>query len=266
MVYELLEVLARENVRGTFFILGWLAEREPAMVQAIAHAGHEVASHGWGHRRVGEVSRDEFRDSIRRTKALLESLTGIRVEGYRAPSFSIVPGVEWALDVLIEEGHAYDSSMYPLRVHPRYGYPQAHQDPHVIQRSGGNIVEVPLATAEVFGRTLPAAGGAYGRFLPFSLINRGLRSAQERSSSGTVYVHPWELDVQTRPPFFLPLVPRIRMSFGRRRTWRWIQQVITRYDFRPIAETVRHLTDPVTVEALPSRQVTPSSQALRPSA
>ena len=268
VIQQLLELLDTKGAKGTFFILGWLAEREPDMVRAIAAAGHEVASHGWGHRRVGEVSRSEFQASVRGTKDLLESLTGASVTGYRAPSFSIVPGLEWALDVLLEEGYEYDSSMYPVRVHPRYGYPRALPHPHLIRRAGGDIAEVPLSTVELFGRTLPAAGGAYGRFLPFSLIKRALRDAEARSSSATVYVHPWELDLQKGNAFFLPLLPRIRMTWGRKRAWRWIRDVLGRHEFRPVRETVARLKvkGPVHIESLSSRFPGAVRSTLRPSA
>ncbi|MGI9628407.1 MAG: DUF3473 domain-containing protein [Longimicrobiales bacterium] len=251
LVDKILDLMDRESVRGTFFVLGWLAKREPAMVRAIADAGHEVASHGWAHRRVDEVSVDEFRRSVRTTKKLLEDIAGTAVVGYRAPSFSIVPGLEWALDVLLEEGHTYDSSMYPFRLHPRYGYPMALPDPHVIRRPSGDIVEVPPATLEFIGRTLPAAGGAYARFLPASLLRQALTNAQQRAAAATVYVHPWELDRLDGNPYGLPLIPRIRVSWGRRRTRRWMEDVFKRFEFCTVAETVVALEPGTVIESIP---------------
>jgi polysaccharide deacetylase family protein (PEP-CTERM system associated) len=126
---QLLELLDRSEARGTFFVLGWIADRHPELVRRIASGGHEVASHGWGHRRVTTLTPDRFRTSVRRSKEVLEDVTGEAVLGYRAPSFSIVPGREWALDILVEEGYAYDSSLFPVR-RRGYGYRSALRDPH----------------------------------------------------------------------------------------------------------------------------------------
>ncbi|HXV85936.1 MAG TPA: polysaccharide deacetylase family protein, partial [Gemmatimonadales bacterium] len=132
---RLLTLLERSGSRGTFFVLGWLAERQRALVREIAARGHEVASHGWDHRRVTQQTRQEFRDSVRRTKALLEEIAGQPVLGFRAPSFSIVPGREWALEILVEEGYRYDSSLFPVR-RRGYGYPGGERDPHWLGKGG----------------------------------------------------------------------------------------------------------------------------------
>jgi polysaccharide deacetylase family protein (PEP-CTERM system associated) len=161
-VDRLLELLAASRTRGTFFILGLVAERTPEVVKAIAGAGHEVASHGWEHRRVTDLTPDEFRTSVRRSKQLLEQMVGAPVLGYRAPSYSIVAGREWALDVLAEEGYRYDSSLFPVR-RPGYGYAAGGRDPHWLERAAGRLAEFPPATWRVLGANLPAAGGAYSR-------------------------------------------------------------------------------------------------------
>src|SRR5690606_18797568 len=134
--HRLLEMLAERGARGTFFVLGWIAERHPEPVREIAAAGHEVASHGMDHARVTTLTPDSFRDSVRRSRDLLESITGARVYGYRAPSFSIVPGLEWALDILVQEGYAYDSSLFPVR-RRGYGYPGGGRDPYWIPCPAG---------------------------------------------------------------------------------------------------------------------------------
>ena len=132
---------------------GWLAEREPEMVRAIATAGHEIASHGQEHELVERLGPDGFRASVRRSRASLEDISGQPVKGYRAPSFSIVPGLEWAFDVLLEEGYRYDASLFPVSRHPTYGYPDAEVDPHWIHRPSGRLAEFPATTARLFGRT-----------------------------------------------------------------------------------------------------------------
>ena len=124
---RLLGILERHEARGTFFVLGWMAERLPQLIKDISLAGHEIASHGWDHKKVTAQSSSQFRESVRRTKRRLEDLTGTQVVGFRAPSFSIVPGLEWALDILIEEGYAYDSSLFPIRRPDGYGYPAARR-------------------------------------------------------------------------------------------------------------------------------------------
>lgn len=141
----LLDLLSRHSATATFFTLGWVAERNAPLVRRVADAGHEIASHGWWHRRVPALSAAQYRDEVRSSKDLLEQITGLPVVGYRAPSFSIVPGYEWALDILIEEGYRYDSSLFPIR-RPGYGYPAARAAPHVIRRPVGTIVELPPAT------------------------------------------------------------------------------------------------------------------------
>jgi len=240
LVPRILEHLAERDVRGTFFVLGWLAEREPGIVKAIASAGHEVASHGWSHRRVTHLEPEQFRDEIRRSKAVLEEQAGQPVIGYRAPSFSILPGLEWAFDILLEEGYRYDSSVFPVRVHPSYGYPDANRDPHVLDRPGGRLAEVPPATLKVGSLTLPAAGGAYLRFFPVVLIRAALSSADRRGVPGTLYVHPWEFD-RDMPAVPGPFLTQLRMRGGIRHTWRRVRALTKRYRFRPMRDTVSAL-------------------------
>ncbi|MFQ5688797.1 MAG: XrtA system polysaccharide deacetylase [Gemmatimonadota bacterium] len=198
----LLGVLAEYGVHATFFTLGWIAEKHPTVVRRIAAAGHEVASHGWWHRRLTGMESEEFRLEIRRTKQILEGLAGRPVYGHRAPSFSVVPGTEWAFDILLEEGYRYDSSVFPIR-RLGYGYPGAEPGPHVVTRPGGRLLELPLATTRWAGLRLPAAGGAYFRVLPFGLTRRAFAEHTREGRCGVFYLHPWELD---------PDQPRLRVS------------------------------------------------------
>jgi polysaccharide deacetylase family protein (PEP-CTERM system associated) len=234
---RVLELLERHGARGTFFILGWVAERHPALVRAIAGAGHEVASHGWDHKRVTHTTPEDFRVSVRRSKALLEELASEPVLGFRAPSFSIVPGREWALDILIEEGYAYDSSLFPIR-RPGYGYRDTPRDPHTLERPGGSLVEFPPCTLRVPGAQLPAAGGGYFRLLPYGLVARGLDQAGRRGAPGTFYIHPWELDPD-QPRLPVSRVTRIRHYGGLRRTVPRLERLLSEYRFQAIATTLR---------------------------
>ena len=231
---RLLELLDRHQALGTFFTLGWVAERQPGMVKAIAAAGHEVASHGFDHRRVSEQSPAQFRESVRRTKLLLEDLTGAPCFGFRAPSYSILSGGEWALDVLLEEGYRYDSSLFPVR-RPGYGFAGGERDPHWLERPAGRLLEVPPATLRRLGTNLPAAGGAYFRLLPVGLVRAALRDAERRGASATFYVHPWEYD-PGQPRFDVPLLTRIRHYGGLGRLWSRLEALLSEFRFTSIAD------------------------------
>lgn len=233
--HALLQLLDRHGVKATFFTLGWIAEREPDLIRTIVASGHELASHGWGHRKVTDLTPDAFRDSIRTSKALLEDVAGVRVGGYRAPSFSIVRGREWALDILIEEGYRYDSSLFPIR-RPGYGYQGGRPDPHTLKRSGGSLREYPPATLQIAGARLPAGGGGYLRLLPYSLVAAGLRQSERRGAPGTFYIHPWELDPD-QPRFTVPLRTRMRHYGGLRRTAGRLDRLLSEFRFRSIAES-----------------------------
>jgi polysaccharide deacetylase family protein (PEP-CTERM system associated) len=231
-VARLLDLLARHGATATFFTLGWVAERQPAMVKAIAAAGHEVASHGWDHRRVTELTPEEFRDQARRSKALLEELSGTPCVGYRAPSYSIVQGTEWALDVLVEEGYRYDSSLFPVR-RPGYGYAGGGRDPRWLDRPAGRLAEVPPMTLRRLGMNLPAAGGAYFRLLPPVLVHAALRDCEARGVPGTFYVHPWEYD-PGQPRFDVPALARVRHYGNLGGTWGRMERLLGEFRFGSI--------------------------------
>jgi polysaccharide deacetylase family protein (PEP-CTERM system associated) len=191
---RLLEIFERARVKGTFFVLGWVAERSPQLVRRIAAAGHEVACHGYAHRRVYTQSVEEFRRETAATKMLLEDLCGTEVIGYRAASFSIVSRSLWALDVLLDLGFRYDSSVFPIR-HDLYGIPDAERAPGLIAApSGRGLAEFPMATARWLGQTVPVSGGGYFRILPYWLTRAGLRQVNARGLPFTFYLHPWEID------------------------------------------------------------------------
>jgi polysaccharide deacetylase family protein (PEP-CTERM system associated) len=197
---RLLEFFARHQVRGTFFILGWVAERFPALVREIASGGHELASHGYHHQLIYTLTPDQFRDDVRRAKAAIEDAGGCRVRGYRAPSFSIVRSSLWALDVLIEEGHAYDASVFPIH-HDRYGIPDAPRTAHLIKRGAGAIVEIPASTVRIGRANLPIAGGGYFRLLPYAATKWGISRVNAAGEPVVFYIHPWEIDAaQPRLP------------------------------------------------------------------
>jgi polysaccharide deacetylase family protein (PEP-CTERM system associated) len=187
----LLETLDRHQVSATFFTLGWIAERYPAMVRRIVAGGHELASHGYGHQMIGELSRTEFRDDVVRAKGLLEQVGGVGVLGYRAPSFSVGRDTLWALDVLQDTGHRYSSSIYPIK-HDLYGMPEAPRFAHL--RSNG-LLEIPATSIRMFERNFPASGGGYFRLLPYPVSRWSLRRVNRVDRKSAVfYCHPWEID------------------------------------------------------------------------
>lgn len=188
---RVLDHFAAAGVRATFFALGWVAERHPALIRRIVAAGHELASHGHGHERVHAIGEAAFRADVRRAKAALEDAGGAAVTGYRAPTFSITPGTPWAHAVLAEEGHRYSSSVFPVR-HDLYGAPDAPRGPHRPRPDG--VVELPMTTVRVPGRNLPCAGGGWFRILPYALFRAGLRRVNAEGRPGIFYFHPWEVD------------------------------------------------------------------------
>jgi polysaccharide deacetylase family protein (PEP-CTERM system associated) len=198
---RILEQFARAGAHGTFFTLGWVAERYPLLVRRIVAAGHELASHGHGHAQVHAIGAEAFRADIRRAKQVLEQIGGVAVRGYRAPTFSIGPRTPWAYDILESEGHSYSSSIFPIR-HDLYGEPDAPRFP--FHPAGRTLWELPMTTMRLGGRNLPCAGGGYFRLLPYHLYRLGLRRlnrAEQRQ--GIFYFHPWEVD---------PGQPRIRRA------------------------------------------------------
>ena len=190
-IERLLALMARHRARATFFTLGWIAERYPAMVRRIVAAGHELASHGYGHLRASEQTREQFAHDVRHAKVILEDIGGVAVRGYRAPSFSIGSGNLWAFDVLREAGYVYSSSVYPVR-HDHYGMPAAPRTPFL---TASGVVEIPLTTVRAFGRNFPAGGGGWFRLLPYGVSRALIRRASRTLGAPAIfYLHPWELD------------------------------------------------------------------------
>jgi len=247
---RLLGILAEANVRGTFFVLGWVAERDPSIVARIAAAGHEIASHGFGHRLVYELSPDEFRDDVRRGKAAIEAATGRAVQGYRAPSFSITARSLWALDVLIEEGFAYDASIFPIR-HDRYGIPTAPRHPFWVSAdkglaslaqgscaASGDLLEIPGSTIRLAGTNLPVGGGGYFRLLPYWWTRAGIRRLNRVEERPAIfYLHPWEVD-PGQPRLHGSRLSRFRHYRNLAKTEARLRRLLRDFRFGTIAETL----------------------------
>jgi len=192
-----LKTLAEHNVKATFFILGEVAKKFPGLITRIAQAGHEVASHGWSHTQIFKLNKEQFRKEIVDSKKLLEDITSCPVFGYRAPAFSVMPSTKWALEVLLQEGFEYDSSIFPVSG-KRYGWEGFSKDICRVELpSGRTIVEVPMSTVTILGKSLPAAGGGYIRHFPYAFTRWAIKRIQ-KVRPAIVYIHPYEIDAEPR--------------------------------------------------------------------
>ncbi len=240
-VHNLLELLENHQTRATFFILGWIAERYPRLVQEIDRAGHEIASHGYRHRLIYDLDRETFRDYVRRAKGLLEDVTGKPVLGYRATSFSIVSQTLWALDILREAGFIYDSSMFPIR-HDIYGI---NGFPRFPFRLDNGLIELPASTVSLWGKNFPIAGGGYFRLYPYLLTKRGIESLNRAGHPAVVYLHPWELDPDCQRVPQADWRTRFRQYVNLDKTAPKLQRLLTDFHFRPIGPYVEQFDNEV---------------------
>jgi polysaccharide deacetylase family protein (PEP-CTERM system associated) len=240
---RLLDLFARHGVTATFFVLGWVADRFPGIVARIGDLGHEIASHGYGHELIYTQTAAAFREDVRRAKALLEAASGRPVDGYRAPSFSITKRSLWALDVLIEEGHRYDASIFPIR-HDRYGIPSSPRHPYVLVRESGSLVECPGSTARVGPLNLPIAGGGYFRLLPYAWTRWGITRVNRHEGRPAIfYVHPWEVD-PGQPRLHAPRLSRFRHYRHLDQTEARLGHLFQDFRFGPLRDIVAATTAP----------------------
>ncbi len=242
-----LQLFSDSNTKGTFFILGSTARRFPHVIKQIAALGHEIASHGYGHRLAYEQTPQAFFRDVYRTKRLLENLTSTPVFGYRAPNFSITDRNLWAYDKLIDAGYRYDSSLYPIS-HPRYGNKNKSRTPLKIKRANGELLVFPLATTEItlngFSFSIPLAGGAYWRHFPQRLLTWGLKRLTEvEHLPAHCYLHPWELDTdQPRVPG-LPFYLQLRHYGGIPKMEGRVRFFLNEFSFVPLRESFKETTE-----------------------
>ena len=275
---RILDLLDEFAVRASFFVLGWVAERKPSLVKEIAARGHEVASHGYGHRRVSTQTRQEFRDDIRRSKMILEDLTATEVSGYRAPSYSVSKNTLWAFDELLDAGYSYDSSVFPIR-HDLYGIPDWPRFHFTVERvadslwepassergknsswcgKGGvsldqihsqlasetrSLVEVPITTLKIAGRSIPISGGGYFRFFPYAVTKWGLNRINRFEGRPFVfYIHPWEIDRDQPRMAGASLKARFRHYLNLARTEERFRSLLADFMFIPMKNFVEAQT------------------------
>jgi polysaccharide deacetylase family protein (PEP-CTERM system associated) len=226
-VHRLLDILNGRGVRATFFILGWVAERVPTLVSEIHSQGHEIASHGYSHDAIYDLSEEAFRKDVRRSKQVLEALTKQPVIGYRAPRFSIT---ERAISILHEEGFRYDSSFFPSDFHSQYGSLRRVTDEHKITDLGDHFYEIPIPTLSILGRRLPWGGAGYFRVCPYYIFRAGVRKILKRYEGFVFYFHPWEIDVQQPRLNDLGLSFRLRHYWGLSRAEKKLGKLVRDFD------------------------------------
>jgi polysaccharide deacetylase family protein (PEP-CTERM system associated) len=242
---RVLDILAGAGVRGTFFVLGLVAETFPGLVRRIRDGGHEVASHGQSHRPVCGMRPEEFRADLRRSIASIEDAGGTPVLGYRAPDFSIGEGDLWALEVMAEEGLRYDSSIFPF-AGPRYGVRAAFALPfRVLLASGSQFVEFPLTTIDCLGLRLPAAGGGYFRLAPYRVSRAAIARLNRRGAPATSYFHPYELDTEeiARSPQAIPWSLRLSQGLMRSRVAGKLRRLLGDFSWCPAADWLDRLVE-----------------------
>jgi len=262
---KILELLDRGRTKATFFVLGWIAERASKLVRRIDREGHEVASHGYGHQHIDRQTPKEFREDIRRSKNILEQITGKPVLGYRAPTYSITERTLWALPILAEEGHFYDSSIFPVR-HDYYGIAAAPRAPFsIILKDGmgtrfesleirpmrfpqadrsalrpGEILELPVATFRFLGVNIPVGGGGYFRVFPYGFLKWGLKRISREGRPFVFYLHPWELDPEQPRIPRIPLRSRFRHYVHLNKTEQRMTSLLRDFSFGKISSLFEH--------------------------
>jgi polysaccharide deacetylase family protein (PEP-CTERM system associated) len=242
---RILTLLAEDGVKATFFILGWIAERHPELVKEIARAGHEVATHGYAHELIYTQTPDEFRADLRRSIDIIENISGEKVLSFRAPCFSITKDSLWALDVLLEEGIRYDSSIFPIH-HDRYGIPDCDPMPHVIREKDGRVLrEIPLSVARFGPLNLPYSGGGYFRLLPLWFTHYCARRTLATGAPVVVYLHPWEFDPD-QPRVKTSALNSFRHYYGLKHTARKLKKLVSLYRFDSIRGVMGSDIDTIT--------------------
>jgi len=235
--HRVLDLFDRHNAKGTFFFVGWVAERFPHLVREVQSRGHELACHSYWHRTVYSLAPDEFRKDTRQAKHVIEDATGVAVNGYRAPSWSITKSCLWALDILAEEGFTYDSSIYPIH-HDLYGVPGAQRFPYTHACANElTLREFPPATLRFFGTNFPAAGGGYLRIFPSAFTELAFRTFEKNGERVVVYLHPWELDPE-QPRISGPLKSRVRHYTNLKHMHSKLNSVLSRHKFQPFKDVL----------------------------
>ncbi|NOY22049.1 MAG: DUF3473 domain-containing protein [Acidobacteria bacterium] len=230
---RILEILKEAHTKATFFVLGWMAERLPELVRQIEQDGHEIATHGYSHSLLTEISPEQFEADLEKALHVTRMCVSQPIIGFRAPSFTVTRKTLWALDILKKHGIKYDSSIFPVGFHPDYGIPDA---PLSIHKQDA-IIEVPLSCAEILGRKIPCSGGGYFRIFPYFLTKKLMRQCNRKGRPVIFYFHPWEID-PGQPRKKLPYLKAFRHYFNLSRTENRLKKLLLDFEFAPIKEVV----------------------------
>lgn len=242
---HLLALFDEHNTKGTFFILGWVADKSPALIKRIADAGHEIACHGYSHQLVYNQTPEVFREETIRSKKLLEDITGHQVNGYRAASYSITNESRWALDILVEAGFTWDSSIFPVK-HDRYGMPGTPRWPHRLTTDQGRaITEFPLTTLKIGNYSLPIAGGGYFRLFPYWFSQWALAQINNQGEPFIFYLHPWEID-PNQPRIDVKWFSKFRHYNNLNKCEHRLKKLLTRFNFTTVQEVLNQKELPAT--------------------
>lgn len=223
----ILQLLSKYQTKATFFVLGWIADRYPDLIRTIVAEGHEIASHGYSHRLLTDITREDFKDDLGKSVSAIYNSCRIKPKGFRAPAFTVVKSTLWALDVVKELGFVYDSSIYPTSVHPDYGIGDA---PLSIFSPQKNLIEIPLSCASFGRRNIPCSGGAYLRFLPYPLYKKLVSNVINSGRNFIFYIHPWEIDTEM-PQIKLPLLKHFRHYTNISSTLGKIERLLQDFEF-----------------------------------
>jgi polysaccharide deacetylase family protein (PEP-CTERM system associated) len=231
---RLLDLFEKYNIKATFFVLGWIAERVPYLITQIEESGHEIATHGYSHSLITEVTPEFFDKDIEKALSVTQSCVKQKIRGFRAPSFTITKKTIWAIDILIKHGIEYDSSVFPVGFHPDYGISDA---PLSVYKIKGNMVEVPLSVAEMFGKRIPCSGGGYFRLFPYCITKYLMRKCNKEGRPVIFYLHPWEIDTE-QPRVKLPFLKKTRHYNNLKKTNSRLEKLLTDFEFVPIKEII----------------------------
>ncbi len=232
---KVLDILDDCDVKATFFVLGWIAERNPELVRSIVHRGHEVASHGYEHGLLYDLGPEGFKKDLLRGLELVSSVTGTDILGYRAPSFTVTRDTEWVYSILSEVGIRYDSSVYPLK-RRRCGIPDAPLTPYDVDTPTGSVREFPIATLEIGGFRFPVGGGGYFRLFPYWVTSRAIKTLNRKGMPAVFYLHPWELDPDQPVPTGVPWRQRWKHRVNMKHTENKFRRLCDEFEFQPLCQ------------------------------
>jgi len=232
--HRIFKLLDTHNIRATFFVLGWIAERFPSLVKDIHSQGHEIATHGYSHQLITGMTPKSFEEDLQRAIDITENITGEKIKGFRAPSFTITPDTLWAIDVLIEAGLKYDSSVFPVSGHPDYGMPDSPLGIHEIK---DGFIEVPLTVAKFATKNIPVSGGGYFRLFPYGFTRNLMKRVNHEGRSVIFYFHPWEIDPE-QPRVKLPLIKRFRHYNNLNKTYNRLDRLLTDFNFTTMRDVI----------------------------